>query len=1181
MREHKDFIWKTTFGSLQIEVKEDSHADDTLRIEIRLPTREKVNLHWGLTRNKNGKWHIPPHSLWPQKPIIFHNQDAVQTPFALDSDESKGSFIEIFWPSKGLHKDISFVLYYPDKKEWINNSGENYFIPLHHICQKYNEQKRTLKKIIPPARAVKKKEPHIPLKIRTEILQEHSNWIITLSAKTKDPVILHWGVYFPSTSGWLIPEKSLWPKKSKIFKEGMAVRTPFSIDDDNATVLFCIPTSSGIKRLDYVLFFPVTKVWQNNEGHNYHIFLNENKDIPSPRFIGISEAIKKIIDAEVSDHSWSLMHRFNLCTDILVHEKHNKNKELLILLNIYLRYSSLRQLTWQRNFNTKPRELSWSIRCLAEESVKYANSHQELIPYTRMLLSNLSMGGDGQRIRDEILNIMHRHKIGEVYGTFLEQWHQKLHNNTTKDDIAICEAYLAFLRSDGDTEVFYHTLKINGITHDRLHSFERPITSDPQFFPDKTDDMIPDFEHFLKILKEVHEGTDLKVAIENAQHDLHDPELIENLSEILFAREELGHETNPDFLLERMELINRCRVKIYQKINQDKTETVARFYLLDWALEDSFRLMAERLIVYVEEDHFYIYLLHLVVKILASFLLITLIPFNSAPFQEYISRLISFPKNNYDWFIQTKAAIDQISLLIGEAIQEIIDTFQLLAEYLGDYLGIAQFFIELFSEEIIRSSSLFSLSKCIAKLQILIRRLAHLGDWQIISPSKGLGVSGTLLHVAHMHNIINDSGISQKIILTDTIEGDENIPSDSVAILSPDDTDIVSHIAVRARNNGILFATCYNNELFEQLCALEGKEVSLTIDSTRAIIWEPTKLTKSSQKKTIISLPHIDPTFTQFCLSGNEFTPTRVGPKSYNIKEIENELQDMAAFAPAIAIPFGVYEHLLRERENREIELLIKDHEKSILTEQKMGRIIFMLQEIQRAIACLTIKQEYIALLKHFMKKYLEFDLDDNEAACNAIKTVWASKWNKAAFLSRKELGIASGNMYMSVLIEPIIPGEYSFVIHTANPTTRDENEIYIEVVKGMGDTLVDNLAGRSFAFSFDKRSKNIKIVSFLSKLYASYNTGLIFRSDSNAEDLPFYAGAGLYTTTPLWPKRMEKINLNNDPLSWDEHFRREFITSIAEVAIKIAHIKGAHQDIEGTYFNNRIYILQSRNQML
>lgn len=45
---------------------------------------------------------------------------------------------------------------------------------------------------------------------------------------------------------------------------------------------------------------------------------------------------------------------------------------------------------------------------------------------------------------------MHRHNIKEKKGTWMEQWHQKLHNNTTPDDIVICEAYLAFLRAGGN-----------------------------------------------------------------------------------------------------------------------------------------------------------------------------------------------------------------------------------------------------------------------------------------------------------------------------------------------------------------------------------------------------------------------------------------------------------------------------------------------------------------------------------------------------------------------------------------------------------------------------------------------------------------------------------------------------------------------------------------------------------
>lgn len=52
--------------------------------------------------------------------------------------------------------------------------------------------------------------------------------------------------------------------------------------------------------------------------------------------------------------------------------------------------------------------------------------------------------------RDEILHIMHRNHIPELKGTWMEEWHQKLHNNTTPDDVPICQAYLAFLEVGRD-----------------------------------------------------------------------------------------------------------------------------------------------------------------------------------------------------------------------------------------------------------------------------------------------------------------------------------------------------------------------------------------------------------------------------------------------------------------------------------------------------------------------------------------------------------------------------------------------------------------------------------------------------------------------------------------------------------------------------------------------------------
>lgn len=44
----------------------------------------------------------------------------------------------------------------------------------------------------------------------------------------------------------------------------------------------------------------------------------------------------------------------------------------------------------------------------------------------------------------------------------MEEWHQKLHNNTTPDDIPICEAYLAFLESSGNVGAYWRVLSDAG-----------------------------------------------------------------------------------------------------------------------------------------------------------------------------------------------------------------------------------------------------------------------------------------------------------------------------------------------------------------------------------------------------------------------------------------------------------------------------------------------------------------------------------------------------------------------------------------------------------------------------------------------------------------------------------------------------------------------------------------------
>ena len=42
----------------------------------------------------------------------------------------------------------------------------------------------------------------------------------------------------------------------------------------------------------------------------------------------------------------------------------------------------------------------------------------------------------------------------------MEEWHQKLHNNTSPDDVVICQALIAYLQNDLDITHYWSTLKV-------------------------------------------------------------------------------------------------------------------------------------------------------------------------------------------------------------------------------------------------------------------------------------------------------------------------------------------------------------------------------------------------------------------------------------------------------------------------------------------------------------------------------------------------------------------------------------------------------------------------------------------------------------------------------------------------------------------------------------------------
>ena len=163
-----------------------------------------------------------------------------------------------------------------------------------------------------------------------------------------------------------------------------------------------------------------------------------------------------------------------------------------------------------------------------------------------------------------------------------------------------------------------------------------------------------------------------------------------------------------------------------------------------------------------------------------------------------------------------------------------------------------------------------------------------------------------------------------------------------------------------------------------------------------------------------------------------------------------------------------------------------------------------------------------------------------------------------------------------------MIQARYAFVIHTEDPTSGDTNQIYAEVCRGLGESLVSDKPGAAFAFTYDKTTHECRIQQYASKPVEITTTscGKIFRSDSNSEDLPGFAGAGLFDSYVMGDKSVEKVvTYSDDPLFIDHKFRCELFCKIGQIGLFVEQAyDGIAQDIEGVYSTDgQFYLVQTR----
>nr|TKW21402.1 hypothetical protein SEVIR_4G161000v2 [Setaria viridis]TKW21403.1 hypothetical protein SEVIR_4G161000v2 [Setaria viridis] len=337
------------------------------------------------------------------------------------------------------------------------------------------------------------------LAISTKVLNKTK---VHLATNHTEPLILHWSLA-KKPGEWKAPPSNILPSGSKLLE--MACETEFTkseLDGLHYQVVEIELDDGGYKGMPFVLRSGET--WIKNNGSDFYLDFStrDTRNIKDTGDAGKGTAkalLERIADLE-DDAQRSLMHRFNIAAD-LVDEARDAGLLGIVGLFVWIRFMATRQLTWNKNYNVKPREISKAQDRFTDDLENMYKTYPQYREILRMIMAAVGRGGEGdvgQRIRDEILVIQ---RNNDCKGGMMEEWHQKLHNNTSPDDVVICQALIDYINSDFDISVYWDTLNKNGITKERLLSYDRAIHSEPNFRSEQKEGLLRDLGNYMRSLK--------------------------------------------------------------------------------------------------------------------------------------------------------------------------------------------------------------------------------------------------------------------------------------------------------------------------------------------------------------------------------------------------------------------------------------------------------------------------------------------------------------------------------------------------------------------------------------------------------------------------------------------------------------------------------------------------------
>lgn len=534
------------------------------------------------------------------------------------------------------------------------------------------------------------------------------------------------------------------------------------------------------------------------------------------------------------------------------------------------------------------------------------------------------------------------------------------------------------------------------------------------------------------------------------------------------------------------------------------------------------------------------------------------------------------PSAGREELLRLKATLLRCRRLAEQFSAKVISLFANRAQRLGRALGVAEPTLRVFSEGEIRGQLVFQASKLTAGLLRQIRGRLKLPPWDVLVAGR---VTGRVLDLSSF-NEWNDLQKGPAILLLRNAAGDEEIPKAVVGLVLAHELPHLSHLAVRARQAGIVFVASEEPSEFDRLRQFAGKPLALAATVDR-VDWTAGDQLVPDAQKTKRSRPHLPKVH---CLAGATWIPLdqavaeTAGGKAAGARRLaELSQQPGAGFhtPKSLVVPFGVMEAALRnspqeesrhhalaarlesappselEEPARELRDLILGIQLPIAIEQaaarQFGRSAGLV--VRSSSNCEDLPELAGAGLYESVVNVPSAGVGD------ALKAVWASLWTERAVLGRRESAVQQAEARMAVLIQELVAPDFAFVLHTVNPLTRNPAEVYAEIVVGLGETLVGGaVPGNPYRLLCSKQSGEVVALAFANFSHA------------------------------FWPKpgggtRREVLDYSRVSLSCELSNLLKLGQRLGRVGEFVERGLGVPQDIEGVVAGQKLYLVQTRPQ--